>query len=63
MQQRKEKKSERHTSGKELQKTPTGRNGLRRKHRGDAVKYLKMLGVAGCCRHRYFLVAHDGVDR
>lgn len=25
-------------------------------------KYLKMLGVTRCGRHRHFLVAHDGVD-
>lgn len=60
---RQRKGQDQHTSGKERHRN-TQREDLAEKEIQKLMlqKYLEMLGVARCGRHRHFLVAHDGVD-
>lgn len=57
------KRKDQHVSGEELQRN-TQREELAKKEIQKLMlqKYLEMLGVARCGRHRHLLVAHDGVD-
>lgn len=52
------KGKDQHMSSKDLQRSTQREES----EKSMLQKYLEMLGVARCGRHRHFLVTHDGVD-